>query len=533
MARTRIVLSGMLIAVAATVMLTLLAAWLSWRFSLQTERHQLRVAASHVIERTQFSIAQATSTLKALTPLSVAPCSEPHIHLMRQLAMNTNAIDEIGYVENRALKCSSWGGVDVHIEQAHTDFVMPGGVEVTQKMTPVFTGGDPVLALRLGPHDALINGGRFVAVTAGDDVHLALAGPDRKIVAESGSQGHEVVAALLAGGEKPARHGYLYAVVHDRYWTAVAVKPRPGFVPYLRQAWLWMLPVGVVIGVIVALLTVRVALRRLSPVAELRAAVKNREFVVHYQPIIELRTGRCTGAEALVRWRRPDGTMISPDRFIPLAEESGLIRPITDQLVDAVIREMKTALVADRSLHIGINLCAGDILSGRALSVIDARLAGSGIHASQIWLEATEREFMDVDAAHATLAAARAHGYRTAIDDFGTGYSSLQYLQSLPIDVLKIDRSFVGSIGKDAVSSPVVAHIIEIAKSLNFAIVAEGVETQEQADYLAERGVEFAQGWLYSKALPAADFLRFREHQQAAEHGPQATTGMRETLPDR
>jgi len=511
MARAKIVLSGILMAVAATLAIVLLMAWLSWRFSLQTEQQHLRAAASRVLDRTNFSVGEATGALKSLASLPAAPCSDAHIRLMRQFAMNTNSIDEIGYVENGVLKCSSWGRVDVEIVRTHTDFVMSDGVEVTEKMTPLFTGGDPVMALRFGSHDALINGMRFLGLAVEGELHLALAGPGRQIIAESASPGHDVVLALLSGNGPSPRGTDLSAVVHDAYWTAIAVERRPGFLHYLRGAWPWMLPIGAVIGVMLVVLAMRTSLRRLSPLAELQTAVKNREFIVHYQPVIDLRTGKCTGAEALVRWQRPDGTLIGPDLFVPLAEESGLIQPITDQLIELVVREMKPALLADRSLHIGINLAAGDIRSGRALSAIDARLEGSGIEPGQIWLEATEREFMDVDAARTTLSEARARGYRTAIDDFGTGYSSLQYLQSLPIDILKIDKSFVGSIGKGAVSSPVVAHIIDMAQSLELMVVAEGVETQQQADYLAEHGVGFAQGWLYSRALPASDFLRFRD----------------------
>nr|WP_277914419.1 EAL domain-containing protein [Janthinobacterium agaricidamnosum] len=252
--------------------------------------------------------------------------------------------------------------------------------------------------------------------------------------------------------------------------------------------------------------------RRLSPLAELQIAVEQREFVVHYQPIVALKTGVCIGAEALVRWRRPDGAMVRPDLFIPLAEDSGLILPITDQVVAAVIHELKDMLLADRNVHIAVNLCASDIESGRILPVLQRELAGTGIETQQIWLEATERGFLRADAARATLQRARDLGHAVAIDDFGTGYSSLSNLQSLPLDALKIDKSFVDTVGTDAATSSVTPHIIDIAKTLGLQIVAEGIETQAQADYLLARGVEFGQGWLYAKALPADQFLLFYQN---------------------
>ncbi|MFT0860902.1 EAL domain-containing protein [Ancylobacter sp. G4_0304] len=244
------------------------------------------------------------------------------------------------------------------------------------------------------------------------------------------------------------------------------------------------------------------------------AAVRHREFPVHYQPIIELETGRCIGAEALVRWRRPDGTMVRPDEFIPLAETSGLIMPITDQVIERVVSDLNQMLVADRSLHVAINLCAEDISTGRFLPVLAAALDHTGIWPEQILLEATERGFVDVEGARRTLIEARRIGHGTAIDDFGTGYSSLQYLQTLPLNALKIDKSFVDTIGKVTATSSVTNHIIDMAKALNLLVVAEGVERQDQADYLNERGVELAQGWLFAKPLPADDFIAFHKQCQ-------------------
>jgi len=131
------------------------------------------------------------------------------------------------------------------------------------------------------------------------------------------------------------------------------------------------------------------------------------------------------------------------------------------------------------------------------------------VQQKQIWLEATERGFVEIDAARATVNRARELGYLAAIDDFGTGFSSLQHLQQLPLDVLKIDKSFVDNIDQDAATGTVTGHIIEMAKSLRLQIVAEGIETEAQRDYLRGHGVQFGQGWLFGKAMPADEFLRF------------------------
>ena len=177
------------------------------------------------------------------------------------------------------------------------------------------------------------------------------------------------------------------------------------------------------------------------------------------------------------------------------------------------MREMRALLLANGHLHIAINVCASDIQTGRLLDVLARALDGSGIAVGQIWLEATERGFIDVAAARNALERARAMGFSVAIDDFGTGYSSLAYLQNLPVDALKIDKSFIDTIGGDTVTSSVTSHIIDMAHTLELQIIAEGVETPLQADYLRERGVEYGQGWLFSKALPAAQFIAYcRRH---------------------
>lgn len=187
--------------------------------------------------------------------------------------------------------------------------------------------------------------------------------------------------------------------------------------------------------------------------------------------------------------------------------------------------EMGALLRMDRNIHIAVNLSAADIETGRVLDVIATSLTGSEILASQISLEATERGFMDIDAAQETLTKARARGHAVSIDDFGTGYSSLQYLEGLPVDCLKIDKSFIDTIGRNTVKSPVTGHIIDLAKTLGLSTVAEGVETQEQVEYLRGHGVDFAQGWYFAKALPPAEFLSYCRKSRTSRFGASSGAG--------
>ncbi|SQC60168.1 cyclic diguanylate phosphodiesterase (EAL) domain-containing protein [Klebsiella pneumoniae] len=214
------------------------------------------------------------------------------------------------------------------------------------------------------------------------------------------------------------------------------------------------------------------------------------------------------GAEALARWQQPDGTFLSPDIFIPLAEQTGLITQLTEDIVRKIFADLGPWLRQRPEVHISINLSVDDLRSPTLPTLLHNQLQHWGIAAEQIILEITERGFVDPETTMPVIAHYRQAGHRISIDDFGTGYSSLSYLQKLDVDTLKIDKSFVDTLEY----RPLTPHIIEMAKALNLATVAEGVETESQRDWLRQHGVQYAQGWLYSKALPKEQFILWAEH---------------------
>lgn len=283
------------------------------------------------------------------------------------------------------------------------------------------------------------------------------------------------------------------------------------------------MPIAGFIALLIGGAVISMMRSRLSPLGALRVAVHRREFVVHYQPIIELVTSRCVGAEALVRWRRYDGTLVSPEQFIDLAQASGLILPITDQVIDRFIAELRDLLIADRNLHISVNLCSQDIQTGRGLDYTQGKIGKADIRSDQVWFEMTESEFVEIEAARETIMRMRNLGHLVSIDDFGTGYSSLHHLHSLPLNALKIDKSFIDTIGRDTAGSKVTPYIIDMAAALKLFCVAEGVQTKEQVDYLIQRNVAFGQGWFFSQPLTRDRFVAFYEERKA-RYGPYSKT---------
>jgi len=257
------------------------------------------------------------------------------------------------------------------------------------------------------------------------------------------------------------------------------------------------------------------ALLRLELKADLQRALDHEEFVLHYQPVIELATGRITGFEALVRWDRPDRGIVAPLQFIPLAEETGLIVPLGLWVLrEAVVtaKRLQARFPGEPRLHMAVNLSARQIQHPEFVHDVQAVLADVGLAAEDLVLEITESVMMDdVDRSIQRLEALRAIGVRLAVDDFGTGYSSLNYIRRLPIDVLKVDKSFVDGVSEGGQESALTAAIIDLAGILELRPVAEGIESEDQLDRLVALECELGQGYLFTRPLPLAGVERLLE----------------------
>jgi diguanylate cyclase len=254
--------------------------------------------------------------------------------------------------------------------------------------------------------------------------------------------------------------------------------------------------------------TVATSHYRLEP--QLRAAIERREFVNYYQPKVDLATGRIHGVEALIRWEHPERGLVPPADFVPALESTGLIREVGHLVLEQALADWRrwrdAGLAAPR---VAINVAAAQLRDGEFLQHLREALARAGGHPAALGLEVTESVLIgDMERAIDVLNQARGLGVPVAIDDFGTGYSSLSYIVTLPIDEVKIDRSFVRRITTDNAYRGIVATCISLARNLSLTVVAEGVETVEQARELAGLHCDLAQGYLYSPPVPAAELAR-------------------------
>jgi diguanylate cyclase (GGDEF)-like protein len=250
------------------------------------------------------------------------------------------------------------------------------------------------------------------------------------------------------------------------------------------------------------------AVHRLDTEIALRRAITNGEFRVYYQPIIDINSGRPDGVEALVRWEHPTQGTISPDNFIPIAEETGLIIPIGEWVLGEACRQAKIwhgTYPELARLTVSVNLSGRQINQSDLIPVVTNILADTGLAPSSLVLEITESILMgDAEGSIIILRSLRDLGLHLSVDDFGTGYSSLSYLKNFPVDALKIDKSFVDGLGTEDHDSAIVRAIISLAGSLGLHTIAEGVETPTQLKSLIDLGADKAQGYLFSRPQPAA-----------------------------
>lgn len=248
---------------------------------------------------------------------------------------------------------------------------------------------------------------------------------------------------------------------------------------------------------------------------ELQIGIKNQEFFLSYQPIIELQDQRCAGFEALIRWKHPERGILSPNDFIPKAENCGLIDQIGNWVLNEAcrqIREWQNGFSNHKNIVININISVSQFLQPRFVNVLSGILREHGINPESIKLELTESVLMEnSDASIKILNDIRAAGIKIAIDDFGTGYSALSYIQRFPLDDLKIGESFIRNIASDTECYEIVKTIVDLSKTLGLNVVAEGVENEEQLKKIKSLNIDMAQGYLFSTPVDTASAIKFME----------------------
>jgi EAL domain-containing protein (putative c-di-GMP-specific phosphodiesterase class I) len=261
------------------------------------------------------------------------------------------------------------------------------------------------------------------------------------------------------------------------------------------------------------------AMERLSFASRLRQAVEDENWVLHYQPVVDLSDRRIVGAEALIRWRNVSGGIVPPGEFIPVAEELGLIEAIGEWVVCEVARQQRAWREAGLEIELSFNLSPRQLWTPRLAERLLERLSSAGVEPSTLMAEITESSVMaDPDRTQRVLRDLHAWGLRLAIDDFGTGYSSLSRLKHMPVDVLKIDQEFIRDVDRDVRLAGMVRAMIQVAQSLDMIPLAEGIETEGEYVFLRSNGCRLAQGFWFAHPMPADRLLELATRRQPLGH---------------
>jgi sensor c-di-GMP phosphodiesterase-like protein len=509
---TIITLVAALLAVAAPILFSISIAH---REARDAEMSRVLAYARDVVHRSDSTADQIDAGIQKLTAMHAAdPCSRESREAMEQIDVASSYLQAIGHVSGNIMECASVSTGNVKIDLGPPDVVQPTGVKIRSNVTLPFLPGSRFIVVERNGYAVIIHKDVPIDVTV-DASDLALALVNRVNHQIFTSRGYYINPSWLdeLHGRQEATFivdNYVVAVAASQKYLfdGVAALPIAGLNDRTRAAIMVLAPVGIGAGVVLAIALLYLARMQLAMPAVIRAALKRDEFFVQYQPIVNLTTGRWVGAEALIRWRRQGGELVRPDVFIPAAEDSGLIQRITERALQLVVRDASGLFRKHPGFHLGLNLSPADMHSESTIALIRQVSRAMNARPGNLVIEVTERGFTKPELARNVLRALRDDGVRAAIDDFGTGYSSLSHLQSLELDYLKIDKAFVDTIGTEAATRSVVLHIIEMARNLGLEMIAEGVETQAQADYLREHGVQCAQGRLFSVPMDFSDLAR-------------------------
>ncbi|QRG77492.1 EAL domain-containing protein [Citrobacter sp. R56] len=484
--------------------LTTLILTLCFRFMSERNfnHHRTVSFANHAVNALDDVLRPLQSGRDVMLPLISLPCSVTHLALRKQAA-KLQTVRSIGLVEGGVLYCSSiFGYRNVPVHQLHANLPAPEPL-LLLSIDRSLIKGSPIL-IQWYPSSSNGKNGVLVIVNIDLLVDMLLEPEQPQITSASLSVGnHHLLYGRGVVDTLPPLNGEQRYQLSSQYFPFTISATGPGAGELALKHLPSQLPLAMMLSLLVGYLTWLATANRMSFSWEINLALAAREFELFCQPLVNARTQQCIGVEILLRWNNPRQGWISPDVFIPIAEEHHLIAPLTRYVIEETVRQRHFFPMSSQ-FHIGINVAASHFRHGVLLKDLN-HYWFKAQPIQKLVLELTERDaLLDVD--YRMVRELHRKGVKLAIDDFGTGNSSLSWLEKLRPDVLKIDKSFTGAIGTDAVNSTVTDIIIALGQRLNIELVAEGVETQAQAQHLRQHGVHILQGFLYAKPMPLRDF---------------------------
>jgi len=480
----------------------------------QQGRDEVENSARRGIALAEARIGRAIAGLVELGRRGISGCSAAEREALGAMAFEIMPVKELAVVDgNGAVLCTSHG-LDMGEQHVASRSMVRSAAGVLLEIVAVGERRSRMVRVRRTSRDgkgvaALIPAELLLAQVVLDGgsqrAHAVMVAPDGTTIVETGRQ--------AAGGEGDTDRIVATRKSDDYGLAVTSSMSRAGLATSRADMRASAILAGVGASVlIVPLVAFGWRRRRDNPIADLRRALQADEFMPYYQPILDISNGRLEGAEVLIRWRKPDGSIVPPAQFIPLLESSGLIFEATRALMRRVCREAGPAIGRRSRCKVSFNLTARHFADAALVTEIREIFAGSPISLSQVVLEVTERHPLEnLTAARTVIAGLQDLGVRVAIDDVGAGHGGLSYLLKLGVDVIKIDKLFVDAIGSERHSAAIINSLVELARTMRMEVVAEGVESFEQVEYLRDQGIHLAQGYVFAPPLPGASFLQLLE----------------------
>jgi sensor c-di-GMP phosphodiesterase-like protein len=520
------ILAVLLGVIVASVPALFFNAWLRGQAEDETA-----VTAAWALGYAETQIGQAVTAIAELSANGIDSCRPVQVEAMRRAVLLSGPFKELMLIgQNGQVACTDSG---VQTAQHVLASVAAADRDLMLELVRIGDSSERLLRVRkIGQVDkpsiaAVIPAGQLLPQVSMRGAQLngavRLTMPDGAVIGETGAE----------NPQREHRHVTLRSVPYGLIVTAAL--PAGGLLAdqdALRR--IAMLVTGIAAIVVLWFALLR-ANRPSSGTAELAKAILGDEFVPYYQPVVDIQSGKLLGAEVLVRWKRADGGFIEPAAFVALIESSSLSLDLTRSLMRRVRDDVGAAIGKRPQLTVAFNVALQHFDDAIIISDVGTIFDNSQIKLTQIVLELTERHRIDdLTTMRRTIAALQGMGCRIAIDDVGTGHSGLSYLLKLGVDIIKIDKLFVQSLGFEGHSKTIIETLIDLAKSMRMEIVAEGVENFDQVSYLRERGIGAAQGYVFAPPLPANSFLQLLDAMDpVAEAAPVATEARAKRRPPR
>lgn len=498
---------------SASLILILILAFRFIEEKTRIEQHSLDFA-NNTIQRFDRMLSPLDVSASNMLPQVGSPCETIRFPLIERLS-TLQTVRDIMLVDQDRLYCSGIHGAASALFSAHYPALAAHHLRMMLSKDEFLLKGSPVLLLWTAKSKD--NRAGILQVINIELISNYLLEPQlpwvERAVLNVGNVSLEYGNPLLEP-TMPAEDEVSYNQASLRYpYTITLYGPPPTWLAL--RALPSQLPLALLLSLLMGYIAWLATANRMSLSWQISYGISANEFLVYCQPLINARNGECDGIELLLRWHNPRQGWVSPDVFIPLAERHNLIAPLTRFVISRAVQLLPRLPCCPR-FHIAINVAASHFHEREIVHDLQ-RLWWSANPQPRLVVELTERDALPV-IDQAVVAQLHEIGVRLAIDDFGTGHSSLSYLKDLQPDVLKIDKIFTAALGTDAINATVTDMVISLAQRLNISLVAEGVETAKQAEYLRARGVDHLQGYFYARPMPLEDFpVWLQQHQDAAE----------------